>query len=83
MTLVKSLHNLSFLSLVYVFSSVGDSVPQDPHVFKPPLSGSISQRYGSGIRIRTKLSTLVFSKYFCIFLSEIWASKTISFSSLG
>ncbi len=28
-------------------SSVGDPEP-DPHVFGPPGSGSISQRYGSG-----------------------------------
>ncbi len=28
--------------------SVGDPDPQDPHVFGPPGSGSISQRYGSG-----------------------------------
>jgi hypothetical protein len=31
-----------------VNSSVGDPDPQDPHVFGPPGSGSISQRYGSG-----------------------------------
>jgi hypothetical protein len=29
-------------------SSVGDPDPQDPHVFGPPGSGSISQKYGSG-----------------------------------
>jgi hypothetical protein len=29
-------------------ASVGDPDPQDPHVFGPPGSGSISQRYGSG-----------------------------------
>ncbi len=28
--------------------SVGDPDPQDPHVFGPSGSGSISQRYGSG-----------------------------------
>jgi hypothetical protein len=28
--------------------SVGDLDLQDPHVFEPPVSGSISQRYGSG-----------------------------------
>jgi hypothetical protein len=28
--------------------SVGDPDPQDLHVFGPPGSGSISQRYGSG-----------------------------------
>jgi hypothetical protein len=39
------------LVLRIVFSSVGDSDPQDsPHVFGPPGSGSISQRYGSGSR---------------------------------
>jgi|LakMenEpi03Aug12_release.lakeMendotaPanAssembly.Ray.scaffolds.fasta_scaffold2815877_1 hypothetical protein len=26
---------------------VGDSDPEDPHVFGPPGSGSASQRYGS------------------------------------
>ncbi len=31
-----------------VGSSVVDPDPQDPHVFGPPGSGSISQRYGSG-----------------------------------
>jgi hypothetical protein len=31
-----------------VGGSVGDPDPQDPHVFGPPGSGSISQRYGSG-----------------------------------
>jgi hypothetical protein len=38
-------------SLTYVFFSiVSISVtdPPDPHVFGPPGSGSISQRYGSG-----------------------------------
>ncbi len=30
-----------------VFCNVGDPDPQDPHVFGPPGSGSISQRYGS------------------------------------
>jgi hypothetical protein len=30
-----------------VYSS-GDPDPQDPHVFGPTRSGSISQRYGSG-----------------------------------
>jgi len=30
--------------------SVGDPVPQDPHVFRPPESGSIGQRYGYGSR---------------------------------
>ena len=29
-------------------SSVGDPDSQDPHVFGPPGSGSICQRYGSG-----------------------------------
>ncbi len=29
-------------------SSVADPDPPDPHVFKPPGSGSTSQRYGSG-----------------------------------
>ncbi len=28
--------------------SVRDPDPQDPHVFGPPRSGAISQRYGSG-----------------------------------
>jgi hypothetical protein len=28
--------------------SVGDLDPQDPHVFGPPGSGSISYKYGSG-----------------------------------
>ncbi len=28
--------------------SVADPDPPDPHVFGPPVSGSISQRYGSG-----------------------------------
>ncbi len=38
----------------YVFGSVGDpdpepdQIPKDPHVFGPPGSGSISQRYGPG-----------------------------------
>jgi hypothetical protein len=32
----------------YRFSSVPDPDPPDPHVFGPPGSGSISQRYGSG-----------------------------------
>ncbi len=31
-----------------ILSSVGDPDPQDPHVFEPPGSGSISQMYGSG-----------------------------------
>jgi hypothetical protein len=31
-----------------VISSVGDPDPQEPHVFGPPVSGSISQRYGYG-----------------------------------
>jgi hypothetical protein len=30
------------------FFSVGDPDPQDPHVFGPPGTGSISQRCGSG-----------------------------------
>jgi hypothetical protein len=38
--------------------SVGDPDsepdPQDPHVFGPPGSGSISQRYGSGSGFTTK-----------------------------
>jgi hypothetical protein len=34
--------------IAIVISSVGDSDPQDPQVFGPPGSGSISQRYGSG-----------------------------------
>jgi hypothetical protein len=29
-------------------TSVEDPDPSDPHVFGPPGSGSISQRYGSG-----------------------------------
>ncbi len=37
---------------VRLYSSVVDPDleldPQDPHVFGPPRSGSISQRYGSG-----------------------------------
>jgi hypothetical protein len=33
---------------VALSASVGDSDPQDPHVFGPPGSGSTSQRYGSG-----------------------------------
>jgi hypothetical protein len=36
----------------FVRDSVADpdpnAVPPDPHVFGPPGSGSISQRYGSG-----------------------------------
>ncbi len=32
----------------YVPRSVKDPDPQDPHVLRPPGSGSISQRYGSG-----------------------------------
>jgi hypothetical protein len=35
-------------SLKVVSCSVGDPDPQDPHVFGPPGSGSIGQRYGSG-----------------------------------
>jgi hypothetical protein len=39
-------------SYLLLLSSVGDPDPkpdpQDPHVFGPPGSGSISQRYGSG-----------------------------------
>jgi hypothetical protein len=31
-----------------VFCSVPDTDPPDPHVYGPPGSGSISQRYGSG-----------------------------------
>jgi hypothetical protein len=33
-----------------VYTSVADPDPDtpDPHVFEPPGSGSISQRYGSG-----------------------------------
>jgi hypothetical protein len=31
-----------------IWNRVGDPDPQDPHVFGPPGSGSISQRYGSG-----------------------------------
>ncbi len=36
----------------FIFISVADSNPDppDPHVFGPPGSGSISQRYGSGSR---------------------------------
>jgi hypothetical protein len=41
-SVVASLARLTFI----LFSSVGN--PQDPHVFGPPGSGSISQRYGSG-----------------------------------
>jgi hypothetical protein len=29
-------------------NSVGDPDPQDPHVFRPPISESTSHRYGSG-----------------------------------
>jgi hypothetical protein len=32
----------------FLQNSAGDPDPQDPHVFGPPGSGSISQRYGSG-----------------------------------
>ncbi len=34
--------------LGWLFTSVGDTDPQDPHVFGPPGSGSTSQRYVSG-----------------------------------
>jgi hypothetical protein len=34
-----------------ISDSVGEPDPQDPHVFGPPRSGSIIQRFGSGIRI--------------------------------
>ncbi len=33
---------------VYVETSIGHPDPQDPHIFGPPGSGSISQRYGFG-----------------------------------
>ncbi len=32
----------------FILSSAGDPDPQDPHVFRPPGFGSISQTYGSG-----------------------------------
>ncbi len=44
-----TLYNL-ILATRILDSSVGDPDPQDPHVFGPPGSGSISQRYGSGSR---------------------------------
>jgi hypothetical protein len=37
-------------SIMKVKFSVWDPDPQDPHVFGPPGSESISQRYGSGSR---------------------------------
>jgi len=36
------------VSVNYPITIVGDPDPQDPHVFGPPGSGSISQRNGSG-----------------------------------
>jgi hypothetical protein len=36
----------------YTNTSVGDPDQQDLHVFGHPGSGSISQRYGSGIQLR-------------------------------
>ena len=32
----------------FMITSVADPDPPDPHVFGPPGSGSINQRYGSG-----------------------------------
>jgi hypothetical protein len=42
----KALIYRSLRRLVKAFNSVGDPDPQDPHVFRPPGSGSISERYG-------------------------------------
>jgi hypothetical protein len=39
---------LSLGPFMQLYNSVGNPDPQDPHVFGPPGSGSISQRYGSG-----------------------------------
>ncbi len=39
---------LQVILLQLLTYSVGDPDPQDPHVFGPPGSGSISRRYGSG-----------------------------------
>ncbi len=47
---------VDFLSIVKLFNgniyvingSFVESDPQDSHIFGPPVSGSISQRYGSG-----------------------------------
>ena len=36
------------LGCVIISVAVPDPNPPDPHVFGPPGSGSISQRYGSG-----------------------------------
>jgi hypothetical protein len=36
------------LKITLPLNSVGDPDPQDPHVFGPPGSASIIQRYGSG-----------------------------------
>ncbi len=43
-----SILHLFISSLLILSNSVGDPDPQDPHVFGPPGSGSISQMYGSG-----------------------------------
>jgi hypothetical protein len=54
-------------SLLILYTSVGNPEP-DPHAFRPHGSGSISQRYGSGIRI------LTFS-HKCVERTEIMAAK--------
>jgi hypothetical protein len=41
--------NVVILKIYIMKSSVADPDPNpDPHIFEPPGSGSISQRYGSG-----------------------------------
>ncbi len=42
---LKNNHVIVLNLKIIILTSVGHS---DPHVFRPPASGSISQRYGSG-----------------------------------
>ncbi len=60
-----------------IITSVWDPDPQDPHVFRPPGSGSISQKYGSGsgsfsFLINVLSGLKICLQWYAIILTSVW-----------